>query len=61
MSRKVRRPNLDTLISQAAKAGRSVKSITFASDGAFTLVFADDEVTAASANAETPAADVGMD
>jgi hypothetical protein len=39
MSRKVRRPNLDTVLSQAEKAGRSLKSVTFAPDGGFTLLF----------------------
>jgi hypothetical protein len=39
MSRKVRRPNLDTVLAQAEKAGRSVKSVTFDPDGGFTLLF----------------------
>lgn len=38
-SYKVRRPNLDTVIQQAKKAGQSVKSVTFQADGGFTLVF----------------------
>jgi hypothetical protein len=50
MAHRVRRPNLDTVLAQAEKVGRSVKSVTFAADGGFTLVFTDAESTAASAN-----------
>ena len=45
MARRVRRPNLDTVLKQAEKVGRPVKSITFMSDGGFTLVFVDGEST----------------
>jgi len=47
MLRRVRRPNLDTILSQAEKAGRPIKSVTFGPDGGFTVVFADGESTAA--------------
>jgi galactokinase/mevalonate kinase-like predicted kinase len=51
MSRRVHRPNLDTLLTQAEKAGRSVKRVVFAPDGGFTLVFAEAESATASDSA----------
>jgi hypothetical protein len=48
--RKVRRPNLDTVLTQAEKAGRPVKSVTFMPDGGFTVVFDDNESTAEPTN-----------
>jgi hypothetical protein len=50
MTRRVRRPNLDTVLKQAEKVGRPVKSVTFISDGGFTLVFADGEAALSSSN-----------
>lgn len=46
MSRKVRRPSLDTLIRQVHEAGRSVERVVFAPDGGFELVLADSETMA---------------
>jgi len=50
MSRKVRRPNLATLIEQAEQAGRPVKRVVFARDGGFTLILANDESPIVSGN-----------
>jgi galactokinase/mevalonate kinase-like predicted kinase len=47
--RKVRRPNLDTVLAQAVKAGHQVKRVTFTGDGGFTLVFVEDAPTTANA------------
>jgi len=50
MSGKARRPNLDTVLTQAEKAGRSVKRVIFASDGGFELVFVEDGPTVNAGN-----------
>jgi hypothetical protein len=50
MSRKVRRPNLDTVLLQAKKAGQTVRRVIFDGEGGFTLVLAEDETPATQAN-----------